>query len=199
MSKDMNQSPPHALLYSAFETEPPLTDDERRLRVVRLCSSFLRNLAFYRAGLESEVQDILLKRGHPQFEFWREAHVNFLDICILDWCKLFADRKGEHHWRRVIDDHNGFKAGLCATLNVSLDEFDQLIEMTKHYRDKFVAHLDQARKMRPPELDLSEKSIVFLYRCVDHDGAAELLDRDFALATQKAQIVYDQPLARWRS
>jgi hypothetical protein len=71
--------------------EPPLTPVERQRRVVRLCCSFMRNLAFHRAGMQGEVQFNLFARTHPQGAFWREAHGNFIDICVLDWCKLFAD------------------------------------------------------------------------------------------------------------
>jgi hypothetical protein len=43
-------------------TEPPLTPEERRRRVVRLCCSFMRNLAFHRAGMQGEVQFNLFAR-----------------------------------------------------------------------------------------------------------------------------------------
>jgi hypothetical protein len=185
--------------HSAFHPEPKLKPAERRRRVVQLCSSFLRNLAFFRAGLQGEVQRILLRPPHPQFEFWREAHVNFLDICILEWCKLFADPKSEHHWRRVIDDHDGFEADLYATLSVTADEFAKLIKQARHYRDKLVAHLDEERIMRPPKLDLPKKSIVFLHgRLVPH-ATSKQLEQDFAQALQKAQTVYAEALTHHRA
>ena len=184
--------------HSAFHPEPPLEPAERRRRVGILCCSFMRNLAFHRAGMQGEVQRILLRPPHPQFEFWSEAHVNFLDICVLEWCKLFADRKGEHHWRRVIDDHDRFEADLYATLGVTSDEFAKLIEKARHYRNKFVAHLDEERTMRPPKLDLPKKSIVFLYGRLFPHVTAKQLEQDFAQALQKAQNVYAEALARHR-
>jgi hypothetical protein len=57
----------------------------------------MRNLAFHRAGRDIEVQRKLLDRRHRQGGFWREAHGNFFDISVLDWCKMFADREGKHH------------------------------------------------------------------------------------------------------
>jgi hypothetical protein len=194
MSDDKTDDIDIASFHSTFPPEPPLTPAERQRRVVQLCSSFLRNLAFFCAGLQGEVQRILLTPPHPQFEFWREAHVNFLDICVLEWCKLFADRKSEHHWRRVIDDHGRFEADLYATLSVTVDEFAKLIEKAKHYRDKFVAHLDEERTMHPPKLDLPKKSVVFLYgRLVPH-ATAKRLEQDFAQALQKAHTVYAEAL-----
>ncbi len=199
MSNDKTDDIDIASLYSTFQPEPPLTPAERQRRVVQLCSSFPRNLAFFRAGTQGKVQSILLTPSHAQFEFWREAHVNFLDICVLEWCKLLADRKGEHHWRRVIDDHDRFEADLYTTLNVTADVFGELIENVKHYRDKFVAHLDEERTMRPPILVLPKKSVVFLYGHLVQHATAERLDREFAQAIQKAQTVYDEALDRRRS
>jgi hypothetical protein len=76
-----------------IDDDPPLSPDERPRRVVQLCCSFLRNLAFHRAGRDIEVQNKLLDPRHPQAAFWREAHGNFFDVCVLDWGKLFADGK----------------------------------------------------------------------------------------------------------
>ena len=122
--------------------------------------------------------------------------MNFLDICVLEWCKLFADRNSGHHWRRVIDDHDRFEADLYATLSVTADEFAKLIKQARHYRDKFVAHLDEQRIMRPPKLDLPKKSIVFLYGRLDSDATAKQLEQVFAQALQKAQTVYAEALTR---
>lgn len=196
MSDDETDDIDMASFHSAFHPEPKLKPAERRRRMVQLCSSFLRNLAFFRAGLQHEVQRILLLPPDPQFEFWREAHVNFLDICVLEWCKLFADRNSGHHWRRVIDDHDRFEADLYATLSVTADEFAKLIKQARHYRDKFVAHLDEQRIMRPPKLDLPKKSIVFLYGRLDLDATAKQLEQVFAQALQKAQTVYAEALTR---
>jgi hypothetical protein len=197
MSDDQTDDIDIASFQSTFHPERPLTPAQRRRVVVQLCCSFLRNLAFFRAGLQGEVQRILLRPPHPQFEFWSEAHVNFLDICVLEWCKLFAKERGsKHHWHRVIDDRDRFEADLYATLNVTADEFADLTDKAKHYRDKFVAHRDEERIMRPPNLDLPKKSAVFLYeRLVPHATAKEL-EQDFF---QKAQTVYAEALTRHRA
>jgi hypothetical protein len=203
MSDDNTDDHDLPSFHSAFQPEPSLDPAERRRRVVQLCSSFLRNLAFFRAGLQGEVQRILLRPPHPQFDFWREAHVNFLDICVLEWCKLFADRDrngwGKHHWRRVVENPDRFEADLYPTLGVTADAFAELIRNIKGYRDQFVAHLDEERTMRPPQLDLPKESIVFLYgRLVPHVTAKQL-EQDFAHALQKAQTVYAEALTRHRA
>jgi hypothetical protein len=191
-----------------IDGEPPLSPDERRRRVVRLCCNFMRNLALHRAGVEIEVKDNLLNPYHPQGEFWLQAHSNFFDISVLDWCKLFADRKnGKHHWRRVVENPDRFEADLYPTLGVTAAEFTTLITNIKDYRDKFVAHLDEERTMLLPALETAKKSIAFLHQRLAQEAriyehwqglptTAEQLDRVFKRALEEAQIVYAEALAR---
>jgi len=90
----------------------------------------MRNLAYYRAGIG--------KIGAPLREshsFWRQANSNFIDICVLEWCKLFADRKGEHCWSLIATDPTAFELALlahlgmtAAHLGMTAEAFRQLIE-----------------------------------------------------------------------
>ena len=154
-----------------------------------------------------KVKDNLLNPYHPQSEFWVQAHGNFFDISVLDWCKLFADHKdGKHHWRRVIENPDRFEADLYPTLGVTADAFAKLIRNIKGYRDQFVAHLDEERMMLLPALDVAKKSIAFLHqrlaqeaRSEDWQGlptTAEQLERVFKRASQQAESVYAEALAR---
>jgi hypothetical protein len=149
----------------------------------------------------------LFNPDHPQGAFWLEVHGNFVDKCALEWCKLFADRKGEHHWRRVVGEHSRFEAELHAALGVTPAEFNDQITKIKHYRDKFVAHLDQERTMFLPALEVARKAIVFLHERLaqhapgreDWQGlriSAKQLDQGFTQAYREAQSVYAQALAR---
>jgi hypothetical protein len=95
--------------------------------------------------------------------FWRQANSNFIDMCVLDWCKLFADRRAVHHWRKIVSDPAKFKVDLLACLNLTKKEFQQLIETVRCYRDKFVAHLDELNEMTPPMLDLLAKAVSFFH------------------------------------
>jgi hypothetical protein len=65
---------------------PLLSRRERLRRVVLLCCSFARNVAFYRAGQADQVQH-LLSENHPEVAFWRQVNANFLDTAVLEWCK----------------------------------------------------------------------------------------------------------------
>ena len=83
---------------------------------------------------------------------------------MLEWCKLFADRRGAHCWNNVLTDPLAFQAALLAHLNVSLDDFEQYCADVRRYRDKFVAHLDDNPTGRYPNLDLAIESTKFLFK-----------------------------------
>jgi hypothetical protein len=190
--------------------ESPLTSEERQRRAVRLCCRFIRNLAFFRAGLQPEVPPKLFTLTHPQCAFWYEAHRRFFDACVLEWCKLFADYDGEHHWRRVVDDPNRrFKTDLCTTLGVTAAEFAKLIAEVKNYRNKFVAHLDEERTMRFPMMAQPMKAVEFLFERLAREARSledwqrgslpttvAQLDWVYMQAFQQAQTVYAEAIDR---
>ena len=74
-------------------------------RVALLCCHFLRNLVSYKAGWDGKN----IKRKDP---FWVTVNGNVLDHCVLEFCNIFADEKGKHHWRKVVTDQGAFEAGL---------------------------------------------------------------------------------------
>lgn len=137
-------------------TVPEMTRRQILRRVGILCCHCLRNLAFYEAGWQQG--ELIFKD-----QFWVNTNSNFLDICVLEWCKLFGDRRGKHHWRKVITDHASFLDDLLRTVNFNEAEFDAYIETMRDYRDKFIAHLDAEEVMHPPELAVVRKSVSFLY------------------------------------
>ena len=166
-----------------------------------------------RAG--HRIERNLFNPNHPQGAFWLEAHGNFFDISVLEWCKLFADRNrddwGEHHWRRVVENPDRFEADLYRTLGLTADAFAELIKNIKGYRDQFVAHLDEKREMLLPALETAKKSIAFLHeRLVQQaDGhgdwsglptSPEQLEQGFTHACREARSVYAEAwLASLRS
>jgi hypothetical protein len=140
-----------------------MTSDERLRRVAILCCHFLRNLALYRAGWRYDVglRRRVLRKSEQQF--WRNANSNSLDICVLEWCKLFAREGDKHHWKRVVIDHLAFQQGLLRVLRKTPDEFATYTNEMLRYRDKFVAHLDDEPTMLIPRLRIARKGVSFLY------------------------------------
>jgi hypothetical protein len=169
-----------------------MTPENRLRRVAILCCHFLRNLAFYRAGW---------RRGKTRraTQFWVTANGNFLDACILEWCKLFAgDTKSKHHWRRVITDQTTFYNNLLIAIGLTDAQFSSYREEMLRYRDKFVAHLDSEKIMHIPRLRLARKCVAYLYdyllriednRNVLHD-AERSAARFYAVWVREGRYVY---------
>lgn len=172
---------------------------DRLRRVVILCRNFARNLAYYRAGQEVEHLP-LLDPKHPNVNFWRVINANCIDICVLEWCKLLADRKGKHHWSKIVTDPTAFQARLVTHLGTGEEGFRKGIDMMKEYRDKFLAHLDSELTMNIPALDIAKKSVWFYHsHIVEHEvGPGDLfglpmeLDTGYAQCEAEARAVYAQ-------
>jgi hypothetical protein len=111
-----------------------LSSSERVRRALIVCCHFARNLTYYRAGWNKN--GLLV-----EIDFWKGINGNCLDIAVLEWCKLFADRRDPHHWLNIIKDIDTFRYGLFGLVGGE-EYFDAYINKVKIYRDKFVAHLD---------------------------------------------------------
>lgn len=148
--------------------EVPRTDLLRM--VVILCCSFARNLAYYRAWW-GEDHGHFLSLTHPHRNFWLAVNGNFLDMCVLDWCKLFADKGGKHGWRKIVTDARQFEADLLAHLGLDAATFENEIETMRSYRDKFVAHQDLEYHGTYPTLDIAKKAVWFYHaHTVKHEA-----------------------------
>lgn len=97
-----------------------MTHKEHVRRAAILCCHCLRNLAFYKAGWRDG--EFIIKEP---YQFWTNVNGNFMDICVLEWCKLFTDKKrGKHYWGKVITDGASFFDGLLKSLVGSIYEKD---------------------------------------------------------------------------
>jgi hypothetical protein len=114
--------------------------------VVILCASFARNVAYFRAG-QSQIGSAARAPSHVCSAFWTQVSANFLDISVLEWCKLLGDEKDKHFWRNIVADPAAFEASLLANLGMTASDFVDLAKKMRRYRDKFVAHLDFDAKM----------------------------------------------------
>jgi len=76
--------------------------------------------------------------GQPfeEDQFWITANGNFLDIAVLEWCKLFVDAKGKHHFSKAFEDGDKFKQELIEKLGLTETQFDDYVGSLKTYRDK---------------------------------------------------------------
>lgn len=156
---------------------------ERLRRVLILCCYFIQNLAYYRAGWNDQ-------KVFPQYksQFWVTANGNFLDQCVLEWCKLFGDEKGEHYWGNIVSDPASFEKNLLSTLGISASEFEAHIETIRRYRDKFVAHLDSDKVMNIPDLEIAKKAVLFYQRHILNEEAQAT---DLLGPIPEANLCYD--------
>jgi hypothetical protein len=99
----------------------------------------------------------------PESELWATLNSNFLDIAVLEWCKLFTDAKAYHNWRKVVVDPNFFLPQLCHDFGASKKVWDNYCDEMRTYRDKFLAHLDNRTTMHIPPMDLAQFAIRYIY------------------------------------
>ena len=146
-----------------------MTRQERIRRVAWLCIHFTRNLAFYRA-----IRDLEL--GKKEGDFWITMEGNCLDIAVLEWCKLFGEKTGEHSWHKMARDRDSFRASLLSDLSIKQSEWDAAWSKIREYRNKFVAHLDSEHMMHPPDMKLAQGMVKFYFEQMhaDKDGANAL-------------------------
>jgi len=172
-----------------------MSRQDRLRRVLILCCSFARNLAYYRVGRSTDYLH-LQKESNTTFTFWRAVNGNFIDMCVLEWCKLFADKKGKHYWKNIVSNPDEFRAGLLLHIGTKEAGFQKDIDIMLRYRDKFIAHLDSDPIMFIPALDAAKKAVWFYYaHVVDHEGAnlAGLppdLEAGYLQTEDEARIVY---------
>lgn len=133
-----------------------MTRRQRLRRVALLCAHFVRNLAYYRAGGVGKK----LKR---KTEFWITVNGNFYDFCVLEWCKLFADPKDKHCWKKTVEDVEQFQTELLNDLGMTEDAYEDYLKAMRKYRDKFVAHLDSDNRADLPHLDSAQKAVSVYY------------------------------------
>ena len=108
----------------SFDQAAHMTKRDRVRRAALLCTSFARNLAYHRGGNKHPNG---WKSGQldKDASFWRTVNGNCIDQCVLDWCKLFSDRSGQHHWRRVVSNPKAFEAALLRHLRATPQSFEK--------------------------------------------------------------------------
>ena len=175
-----------------------MTRGERLRCVVIVCCYFLRNLAYYRVGWKhrDNWRELTV---NPNASFWRAVSANFIDFCVLDWCKLFGDDKnkrhkdyGEHYWGKIVSDPQKFESELLQRLKITTVEFESFRREMREYRDKFLAHLDSDREMRIPKLDLAKGSVEFYCEYVMQNEAQTGVLTGLPDTTEKLQRGYPE-------
>lgn len=82
---------------------------------------------------------------------------------MLEFCKLFAEKRGRHHWRKVVSDQTAFLTGLLPTLGMNETELNEYIQTFRFYRNKYLAHLDEETTGNFPDLGPGKDAVSYLY------------------------------------
>jgi hypothetical protein len=142
----------------------------RLRRVVILCREFARNLAYVRAGQREEYSQ-LFAASNPTASFWRVIRNNALDMCVLEWCKLFGDKQARHYWGNIVSNPADFEEQLLINLQMGQEALGVEIAAIRRYRDKFVAHLDSENRVDIPKLDVPKSAVWFYHkRVIEHEA-----------------------------
>lgn len=146
-------------------------------RCLVMCSRFARNLAYYRAGLS---KDDLRRKDH----FWRTTNGNFVDVCVLEWCKMFANYSDKCHWKKILDAPDDFLREIEEHLEINSKDFDDYLNSFKFFRDKYIAHLDDVDEWPVPEFDMALEIAIFYYEKVKKAYKNQSLQMDYPLDLQ---------------
>ncbi|WP_458765930.1 hypothetical protein [Cupriavidus basilensis] len=145
-------------------------------RILLLCCHCVRNIAYYRMGYADEQGTGELKQST---QFGATVNGNMIDIAVLEWCKLFADKKAHHHWKCFVRDdadQKRFLGALLGNVGLSKSNWMRYLDEMRVYRDKFVAHLDTKSVMNIPRMQVALESTLFLYQHVRSNVPQDFLD-----------------------
>ena len=161
----------------------------RLRRIGILCLHCLRNAAYYRAW-----------NAAPQIrrreQFWISLNGNFIDTCLLEWCKLFGDLRAMHHWSKVVSDPTDFLARLHESTKLDTAQFEAYRLEVRMYRDKFVAHLDNLNSAQIPRIQpaIDSARLLYNYLVAEEDDAGA-----FHNAPRSANAQYQNYLREGRA
>ena len=102
----------------------------------------------------------------PDLNFWRLIHGGFLDLAVMEWCKIFGSNAEYTHWKTLLheDDHDNFRNNLFEHLNIKPEEWDKNWVKLKTYRDELVAHHNRENDVpNYPTLDIALTSSCYYY------------------------------------
>lgn len=118
-----------------------------------------RNIAYYKS--------LYKYKDNFRQDYWILIFNNFLDIAVLEWCKVFGSRAEKTHWSHHIQNEDKFRQEILNHLNLSRKEWGKYWESMKSYRDSVVAHHESNPNFTNyPNLDYALVSCYFYYEII---------------------------------
>jgi len=138
-----------------------IEDTDKIRRAINLCTLFTLNMAYYRASFRNSKYI----GGNNNFSITISG--NFIDISIVEWCKLFGSYDEDHHWMNLVGDNaEQFRNAMLVQVGMTESEFRQYHQSMKNYRDVFVTHWDDDGMGNIPPLDKAFECVVFLHEYI---------------------------------
>ena len=141
-----------------------MTPIDRARNAALLCCHFGRNFAYYSVFRKSLD---LGKEG-----FWLTVHGNFIDVCALEWCKLFGSRSGKYHWSNTLTDPERFRREMLNAHSIDDASLESLWNEVKNYRDDFVAHSEEQETTAIPNMNVPYVLVEFYFGKLQYDFPA---------------------------
>lgn len=117
----------------------------------------MKNIAYHKLLLE--YKDDLYQN------YWIFSLNNFLDVAILEWCKIFGNNSQRTHWTNYVDEDDDFRRDMLKHINISSECWESYWNDVKNYRDTEVAHHESnPDRDRYPDLEIALRSSIYLYQ-----------------------------------
>lgn len=138
-----------------------------------LCLSFVRNCAFYNASYADDGSHLVGGTVSLSNQFWNTTTGNFLDMAVIEWCKLFGnDQLEKHHWKKVVKDKARYKIQLLKMFEEGEVGWKAYWDGLQTYRNKFAAHLDEDNQYIVPYLHKAHELVINHYNyLLEHEVA----------------------------
>lgn len=78
-------------------------------------------MAYYRASWEKG-------KPHADKNFWVGANGNFIEIAVLEWCKLFGDKKRKYAYTKLVPAADAFLAAMLAHIDIAEDDWNEYVD-----------------------------------------------------------------------
>lgn len=74
--------------------------------------------------------------------YGQAIQLNFYRVASLNWCKLFGTDKEDHHWKNIVREecYDLFRQQIYKDLNVSEQEYEEIRDKIKDFRDNYTSH-----------------------------------------------------------
>lgn len=132
------------------------------INIFGLVCGCIANIASYKSMIEFNKNNngkLKINRN-----YWNLVNRNFYDSAIIQWCIIFTESNGAHHWKSIFINKDEWKSEMLHAINISTDQYESQAKQIKEYRNMYVAHLDDGTEnLIHPFTEMILQSSKYLY------------------------------------